>query len=53
MPARITPLDPNSDKGREVADRLSQVLAEIFVELDEARAQQALDAQDDKDKAAA
>ncbi len=38
MAARITPLDPDSEKGREVAERLSQVLAEIFVELDNAKA---------------
>jgi hypothetical protein len=31
------PLDPDSEKGREVAARLSQVLAEIFLELDAQR----------------
>lgn len=30
---RTAPLDPNSPKGREVAARLSQVLAEILVEI--------------------
>lgn len=34
MAAQVTPLDPDSDKGREVADRLNQVLAEICVEMD-------------------
>lgn len=34
MPAQVQPLDPNTDKGREVAARINQVLAEIFVELD-------------------
>jgi hypothetical protein len=38
MAAQVTPLDPDSDKGREVADRLSQVLAEIFHELDSRKA---------------
>lgn len=33
-PAR---LDPDSPKGREVADRLSQVLAEIRVEIETER----------------
>ena len=27
----VQPLDPNSDKGREVADRLSEILAHIRV----------------------
>jgi len=31
------PLDPDSDHGRELAARLSQVLAEIFLELDAKR----------------
>lgn len=38
MPARVEPLDPDTDKGREVADRLSQVLAEIRVAIDERKA---------------
>lgn len=29
----VTPLDPDSPKGREVAERLTQVLAEIRLEL--------------------
>lgn len=38
MPAvTITPLDPDSDKGREVAERLTQVLAEIRVRIEERR----------------
>lgn len=34
---QITPLDPNSDKGREVAERLTDVLAEIRVAVKERR----------------
>lgn len=29
----VTPLDPNSPKGREVAERLGNILAEIELEL--------------------
>jgi hypothetical protein len=38
MATTIQPLDPNSPKGRERAAELSQVLAEIFVELDAKKA---------------
>jgi hypothetical protein len=31
MPAQVTPLDPDSDKGREVTERLSATLARIRV----------------------
>jgi hypothetical protein len=34
MAATVQPLDPDSDKGREVAERLNQVLAEICAEMD-------------------
>lgn len=37
-PAAVTPLDPESPKGKEVAARLSQVLAEIRVRIDERKA---------------
>lgn len=30
---RVTPLDPNSAKGREVAERLGNILAELELEL--------------------
>lgn len=33
MSTQVIPLDPDSPKGREVADRLDQVLAEIWVEI--------------------
>lgn len=33
MAADVTPLDPDSAKGREVAERLTQVLAEIRNEI--------------------
>jgi hypothetical protein len=42
----VTPLDPDSDKGREVADRLSQVLAEIRVSIEEREAAEARAAQE-------
>jgi hypothetical protein len=41
MATTIQPLDPNSPKGREIAAELSQVLAEIFVELDAKKAAKA------------
>jgi hypothetical protein len=52
MAAPITPLDPDSDKGREVADRLSQVLAEIFHELDTAQVKPRPDEQEQPRQAA-
>lgn len=33
MSTQVTPLDPDSPKGREVAERFDQVLAEIWVEI--------------------
>jgi hypothetical protein len=36
--AEVTPLDPDSEKGREVADRLSDTLARIRVAIEERRA---------------
>jgi hypothetical protein len=32
---RVEPLDPNSAKGREVAERLGNILAELEIELAE------------------
>lgn len=52
MPAHITPLDPDSDKGREVADRLSQVLAEILFEIENDEAGEAAVQRDDSQEAA-
>lgn len=38
MPATVQPLDPDSEKGREVAERLTEVLAHIRVEIEEQEA---------------
>lgn len=45
-PQIVVPLDPNSPKGREVAERLGNVLAELELELaeEEAAAAAKLDA---------
>lgn len=51
MPARVTPLDPDSDKGREVADRLSDTLARIRVAI-AGRKAAAERAQQDQERAA-
>jgi hypothetical protein len=47
----IVPLDPDSARGRETADRLSQVLAEVRVAI--AERERAAAAQDDATERAA